>query len=124
FAVELGKSLAVPAVVEHRALPGRRRPELEARETIADVRGEAGLRIFAVVDDVDAGLDLTPDDPAHRLAHRLVPPFGLAVAGRQCGEDLRRSDETADVRREDALRTAQHDRDYDTNGPTLSADPR
>src|SRR5262249_39067673 len=69
----------VSSAVEFRKGPGLARPrpralprhflvDVEAAETFVDIRDEAWLAEFAVVDDVDAEIDLLADDLGDRAA--------------------------------------------------------
>ncbi len=63
------------------AAPRRFAVDLEAAKPFVDVGDEARLRIFAVVDDVDAELDLL----LHDLLHRARQPRGAGVPRRPAG---------------------------------------
>ena len=70
--VELVEALAVRAARE-RAGAGRDGAQLEAAQAPQRVeRPTRGLAEFAVVDNIDAGLDLAPHDLGDRTAQALV----------------------------------------------------
>ena len=58
----------------------RRALALEAGEAVEHVHGVVGAALLAVIDDVDAGLDLLRHDMRDRLLHRCGE-LGLALAG-------------------------------------------
>jgi hypothetical protein len=83
----------------------------EAVEALLDVRRVSDLALLAIVDNADAGLDLTPHDGGHRRADLLVEAFdaGLApVSELQRREQLRRPRQAAGVRGQDVLGRALH----------------
>jgi hypothetical protein len=86
--------------------------DLEAGEAMADVRGVADLAHLAVAHHVDTGSDLLLHDVGDRDAHRRVERLrvmGLvAILREQPIDDLLRSREAADVRRENTLGAAAH----------------
>ena len=85
---------------------------LEAAEPLIDVSDEARLGVFAVVDDVDAELDLLADDLLDRArkpcaAGRLVDRLAL-LARQQSVEQVGRSRQRAGVGGEDAAGALLH----------------
>ena len=87
--------------------------DLEAAEPLVDVGDEARLGIFAVVDDVDAELDLLLHDLLHRARQPraragLVDRLALFL-GREHVEKIGRAGQRAGVGGEDALGAVLHD---------------
>ena len=84
----------------------------EAGEPVLDVGGVARLRHLAVVDDVDAGLDLLLDDLGHRRAHargerRRIDRHALLL-GVHHADEIVRPRQAAGVGGEEALGAAFH----------------
>src|SRR5581483_8225672 len=110
--VELGEARPVRAAGE-RVLPGLDRPALEAREPLERVLRPADrLAELAVARDVDADGFL----PLHHIENRIPEAARIRVAVvRQAAlllrdelEELRRPDQAADVRGQDAGFAASH----------------
>src|SRR5262249_28169151 len=111
LAVELRKGLRF-ARARPRALPRHLPVHLEAAETFVDVRYEAWLAEFAIVDDVDAEVDLL----AHDLGHRLAQPRGVGLRvdglalflGPHHGEQIGGPRQASDVGGENPVDAALH----------------
>src|SRR5262249_32009222 len=82
---------------------------LETAQTCADVLEEACFTYFAIVDDVEADLELASDDVKHGIAHASLQPLRLGrgeVGVRAFAEQLAqlgRLPQTAGMRREDPI---------------------
>ena len=119
-----GRRLAPRAagIAEHAPLEPRELGEVlvdervagaaEAREPVLDVGGVARLRHLAVVDEVDAGLDLLPHDLGHRLAHALAECGRLdrhaLLLGVHGADEIVGPRQGAGMRGQKALRAALH----------------
>src|SRR2546425_5315048 len=85
---------------------------LEPFEPLAHVSEEAGLRLLAVADDIDAGLHLLPHALGDRAFHALV--VGSLVVGETRHLRLHQVEQVpgprqaADVGREDAIDASLH----------------
>src|SRR5262245_44672191 len=92
----------------HRALAA------EPGEAMADVGGVADLALLAVVDDVNAGLGLHPDDVGDGLAHAGFEGPGIGdragIQRFQQGRQVGRPGQTSRVRGEDPIRASLHGR--------------
>ena len=112
--VEFAKLLGLADQIDRvlLAVAGRERAMIKAAEAFGDVADPAGLAVFAVADDVDAGLGLFAHDARDFVAQRLpVCGFvvGLAmVARRQDVADRHRANEAADMGYEDTIGAALH----------------
>ena len=97
----------------HTGFEQRVGPRLEPGQAFEHVVGPARLAVLAVVDDVDAGLDLPADDVGGG-ARRARRGSGALLCGvlarrlRPSSTQLRRPDQAADVRGEDAVVAALH----------------
>jgi hypothetical protein len=84
--------------------------DLVAAEPLIDIADEAWLAVFAVVDHVDAEIDL----PLHDLAHGAAQPAGIVVspevrsAALQEFEKIGRPRQAARMSREDAIGAVLH----------------
>ena len=117
-----GRRLAARAAGIAEDLPGQRREvdevlvdeavagAAEARQPVLDVGGVARLRHLAVVDDVDAGLDLLADDLGHRRADRARRAPRLDrhafLLGEHHADEVLRPRQAAGMRGEKALGAA------------------
>ena len=80
--VEFRKGFALARIQLRRGT----RYRLQPGEAFGDIGDEAGFRLFAVVDDVDATGGLLPDNVGHRLRHGVViggPGFSFGHHFRQ-----------------------------------------
>ena len=109
--VELGERLHL-ARARPRAAGGSIGARLEAREALVDVVDEARLAHLAVVDHVDAQLDLLPDDLPDRLSEpRAIGPVVHAPSRRSRLDQLEKvggTGQAAGMSGENAMRAALH----------------
>src|SRR6185503_8255469 len=124
--VELGKLRAISATLEwiSRLLPER--AALEARQALECVlRPADGLAELAVADDVNAGTCLLAYDVGNRVAQAFLIGFYVvrlaALPGAQEVLQRLRTDQAADMRRENAIGAAFHARSMPSARPNGNA---
>src|SRR5690606_33374332 len=104
---EFGEALAVPAE------PAQRRAEigadLEAADSLEDVRRPARFAVLAVVDDIEANIDLPPDDVLDGARGLRVDEMPVVASSLQLDERLR-PHEAAGMSRQDAFLASLHGR--------------
>ena len=112
--VILGKRQRL-ARFEPMALTARLLVDFEAAEPFIDVCDKARLRVFTVVDDVDAELGLLVHDLRHRLAQTRVVCLRVEchtfLSGIHHRKKISRPRQAADMSGEDAVAAAFHDTD-------------
>src|ERR1700722_8434336 len=109
--VELGKFLDL-AGAEPRTPIGDRAIDLKAGKPLVDIGDKTRLAHLAVIDDVDAEVDLLADNVRHGLAYpdiegRLI--YLLTLTARDAhGVKIRRARQAADMGRENSVGAVFH----------------